>query len=576
MKQRLVHFLLTACLIAGGLTAHAAEVIHNYDSDIVINKDGSMVVTETITVTAEGNNIRRGIYRTFPTQYKDKHNNNVNVEFDMLSATRDGQPENWRSEKHMNGVRVYLGRADYFLPTNQRYTYTLTYRTNFQLGYFDTFDEIYWNAVGQDWNFPIRKASATVQLPGPVGAGDWRIAAYSGQYGSTATQVTWEVTAAEKVRFETVKPLRPNEGMTIAVGFPKGIVNEPSGAAKIQRFLLDNLGILIGLLGTAGILVFYIKSWQKAGKDPTAGVVIPRYEPPEGYSPASLRYIWRMKYDSTCLAAALVNLAVKEVVELRKEGWLFSKKFIVRKTDKPTKSALAPGEHTVYSKLLTGKQELEFKKSNHSRIKGALDGHKRAMRRDFLGKYFVLNGNTMIIGMVLSIVTGVAMLLLGALKTPIGLGIIAVLFLMFVLFSAWMKAPTMHGRKVMDHIEGLRLYLGVAEKQDLERQQEPPKTFEEFEKLLPYAVALNCANTWVDKFDSVLKSMQASGEMGRRGWMIDGSGFTADSITNSVNAISSNLSSSISSSSSPPGSSSGSGGGGFSGGGGGGGGGGGW
>ena len=46
------------------------ERINHYHSDIEVQKDGSLAVTETIQVTAAGRKIKRGIYRDFPTRYK--------------------------------------------------------------------------------------------------------------------------------------------------------------------------------------------------------------------------------------------------------------------------------------------------------------------------------------------------------------------------------------------------------------------------------------------------------------------------------------------------------------------------
>ena len=62
----------------------AEERILSYDSDIDIRADGSLDVTERITVRAEGQQIRRGIYRDFPTRYKDRFGNRVVVDFEVL------------------------------------------------------------------------------------------------------------------------------------------------------------------------------------------------------------------------------------------------------------------------------------------------------------------------------------------------------------------------------------------------------------------------------------------------------------------------------------------------------------
>ncbi len=561
-------------LLLWALGAGAVEVIERFDSDLEVRADGSMVVTETITVTAEGNQIRRGIYRDFPTDYRDRNNLRVRVDFEVLEATRDGRPENFRSEKIANGVRVYLGRAEYFLPPG-RYRYQIRYRTDHQLGFFAEYDELYWNVTGNGWAFDILEAGATVRLPEPVPAAGMTLAAYTGLQGASGQDYRAAVVSPGVVRFDATRALRSYEGLTIAVGFPKGIVDEPGALDRLWRVLTDNKGLLVGLLGVIGVVWFYLNAWRAVGRDPAKGVIIPRYEAPEGYSPASLRYILRMKYDPTCMAAALVNLAVKGAVKIERTRKFLSKKFSVRKVP-GAKVEFAPGEALVYRSLLGGRDEIEFDKDNHAPIQAALKAHKASLVRDYYKKYFVYNGDKLGIGVGLSVAAVLVMSWLGGMESVAGVAVIIALAIVNLLFVVWMKAPTMHGRKLMDHIEGLRLYLGVAERQDLERRQEPPQTFEEFEKLLPYAVALDCANTWVDRFESVLKGLEQSGELRGRGWYTGSGDISARGIARSVDGLSSSFASSISSSSTPPGSSSGSGGGGSSGGGGGGGGGGGW
>ena len=73
----------------------------------------------------------------------------------------------------------------------------------------------------------------------------------------------------------------------------------------------DNLGLLLSVLAFLGSGAYLLQMWSRHGRDPQGGIIIPLYEPPQGYSPASARYISRMAYDNKTLTAALVNLAVK-------------------------------------------------------------------------------------------------------------------------------------------------------------------------------------------------------------------------------------------------------------------------
>ena len=133
-------------LACAPLPVHADERILSYDSTITVNRDGTLEVSEAISVRAEGKNIRRGIYRDFPTTYPRAGGGKVVVGFDFQSATRDGKKEPWHTENLSNGVRVYLGSASRTVPRGE-HTYVLVYRTDRQMGYFADHDELYLSLI---------------------------------------------------------------------------------------------------------------------------------------------------------------------------------------------------------------------------------------------------------------------------------------------------------------------------------------------------------------------------------------------------------------------------------------------
>jgi len=152
----------------------------------------------------------------------------------------------------------------------------------------------------------------------------------------------------------------------------------------------------------------------------------------------------------------------------------------------------------------------------------------------------------------------------------------AILFgLLNVIFYQLLRAPTEMGQKLLDQIEGFRLYLSTAEEERLKVLHPPEKTPELFERYLPYALALDCENEWNAKFAAVLAAAAAAGAVGPswyagRSWNDFGRGGGFG------NRLDRSLATSAAAAPSAPGRSSGMGGGGFSGGGGGGGGGRGW
>ena len=143
-------------------------------------------------------------------------------------------------------------------------------------------------------------------------------------------------------------------------------------------------------------------------------------------------------------------------------------------------------------------------------------------------------------------------------------------------FYHLLKAPTAAGRKLLDQIDGFRLYLTVAEKDRLNSQNPPQKTPQLFEMFLPYALALNVEQQWAEQFTEVLAQAGADRPGGYAPPWYNGTAWNSLGPTGFVSSLGSSMSSAISSSSAAPGSRSGGGGGGSSGGGGGGGGGGGW
>ena len=199
--------------------------------------------------------------------------------------------------------------------------------------------------------------------------------------------------------------------------------------------------------------------------------------------------------------------------------------------------------------------------------------HKYALRRDYLNHYFKTNGVLMLPSIVIS-----ALFLLVIISTaafvPWVLAFYAGVVVLHIAFAYLLKAPSGRGRQLMDKLEGFKLYLEVAEKDDLDLRHPPELTPELFEKYLPFAIALGVEQTWAEQFSQVFARLEASADGTYTPHWYHGS-FNPTRMGSFASSVGSNLSSAVSSSATAPGSSSGSGGG-SSGGGGGGGGGGGW
>lgn len=564
-----------ALLLLLAVPLAAQERILSYDSEVEVRADGSLDVTERIAVRAEGNNIRRGIYRDFPTRYKDRYGNRVVVDLQVIDVSRDGKPEPWFTEKKSNGVRINTG-DDGFLPVPADVTYTLRYRTTRQLGFFADHDELYWNAIGTGWDFLIERGSVEVRLPSPVPMDRIQVEAYTGAQGQKGDAYDAKVTGPGTARWLLTQPLSPHEGFTIVMGFPKGLVAQPTSMQRGLWLLKDNRGVLIALAGLIALLVFCLRRWHRLGRDPRPGVIITRYDPPPGYSPAGLRFMQRMAYDTRCFSADLLSLAVAGNVRIHREKGFLSDDWELEKTA----GAVTPGieeQRTLQSHLFkNGNLKLELKNTNATTVSGAQSAHSVALEKRFKPALFARNGGSIGIAALIALTGGIlAIALSGGGGIVFIIGIVLLMLLTLIVFGVLIKAPTPAGRELLDEIEGLKRYLSVAERDELKNLPGPgaPPVLDakRYEMLLPYAVALEVEDAWTKKFTVAAGAAAVAAATAGISWY---HGSNIGDLGSFTKAVGNSLSSQIASSSSVPGSSSGGGGGGSSGGGGGGGGGG--
>lgn len=555
--------------------ASPQERILSYDSTVTVNADGSMDVEERIRVRAEGDAIRRGIYRDFPTRYKDRHGNRVVVDFTVRDVLRDGRPEPWFTERHNNGVRLNTGNDD-FLPVPADYTWTLRYRTDRQLGFFQDHDELYWNAIGTGWAFPIEAGSVEVRLPQSVPAGDLRAECYTGAQGESGQACSASITAPGRAQWRLTRALPPQHGLTIVLSFPRGVVPAPTAAQRAGWLLKDNRGVLVALFALLAMCTYMLRRWRQVGRDPAPGIVIARYGPPDGYSPAALRFIRRMGADTRCVTADLLALAVQGRLLIQQDKGFLKDSWSLHRLGTGHGEPPAASQRALLDGLFRQGDTVVLKNDNQVLLQSAIQAQNTALEHAYAGRMFQRNIRSIVMA-VLGGLAGMvlAMLVSGGGGIPLIFAIGTLMLAAVIVFAFVVAAPTVEGRRLLDEIEGLKLYLGVAEREELARMPgpdaPPPLDAQRYQLLLPYAVALDVEEAWTKKFTDAVGAAAAAAATANIGWYHGGSITNLNQFTRSLG---NSLSAQIASAATPPGSSSGAGGGGFSGGGGGGGGGG--
>ena len=319
---------------------------------------------------AEGRQIRRGIFRDFPTTYARPDGSRVEVGFHVDTVTRDGKAEHWILQGQSNGVRVLIGNADVTIATGP-HEYVIRYRTTRQIGFYRGLRRALLERYRQQLGFRHRSGRGAHCF---AGAGAVRQNAfYTGPQGAQGKDATVVEQRPGRIVFRTTRPLPPHSGLTVAAGWQKGLIEPPTSAQQARYWLEDNAAVAVAIVGIALLLAYYALAWSKVGRDPPSGVIIPLFGPPAGMSPAATRYVDRMAFDDRCFAASIINLGVNGHLKIDGSG------------KKPTLQhhggghAVAAEEQNVEGALFAAGDAIALVQTNHVTLGNAKTALKDAL-----------------------------------------------------------------------------------------------------------------------------------------------------------------------------------------------------
>ncbi len=323
-------------------------------------------------------------------------------------------------------------------------------------------------------------------------------------------------------------------------------------------------------IGFLIILGYYIFVWDRIGRDPKGGVIVPLFHPPKGLTPAGAHYLLNQSFTDKTFSVAIIGLAVKGALQIQETYGGFR----LEKQPWNTKR-LSAGEQEMMNALFMKNSALDITPRYRDQLSKARIRMKMSMDLDLDDVMFQTNRSHLMIGALLSIclvavavsfasdAAGMDLIALAfgawtfgcagisiraykiwrnfqnnpgrlvpalastAFTIPFwlvefyGIKFLAFEFSMieaFLIFASFMltplflyllKTPSQKGRKLMDQIEGFRLYLSVSEVHKLAQQKAPHISSDLFETYLPYAIALDVPVEWGRQFDNDL-SLAAS------------------------------------------------------------------
>ncbi len=503
---KLLLLLLGVLLISSAAAAQAHEWhIADFKDTIAISDDGTALVSEKISLVFVGQ--WHGIHRTIPVEYPGPHGTNYTLFVDVKSVTDEsGNRLKYESSKSgdFRDLKIYIPDA-----VDATRVVNIDYSVRNGVRFFDNYDEFYWNVTGNDWPVPIDHAAAFVTLPENA-AGGLRAQAFTGFYGSKASDATSEVNGAD-VHFETTNPLRMRGGMTIDIYIPKDVLHEPSSLTKFGWFLGSNPIVFLPLLTLA--VMFGL--WHTVGRDPDPGEsVAPMYEPPKGVSPAEAGTLISDTIHPRDITSTIVDLAVRGYIKIEEKVdtiLIFHHKDYIFHLLKPRAqwgSDLAPHERVMLENIFEGGSETRL-----SSLKNRFYTAIPVVRQDIMlelkqkGMYMLdpesANGYSIVAALAIGLAV-VAVQVLGWMNlfNSIPLVIVSGLIsaVIWWLFAREMTAKTLLGARTRIHILGFEEFMNRVDADRIKRM--PPDTFEKF---LPYAMAFGVEHHWAQAFAGIVK-----------------------------------------------------------------------
>ena len=266
-------------------------------------------------------------------------------------------------------------------------------------------------------------------------------------------------------------------------------------------------GFGIWVLAAAAPLAWYFSIWLIWGRDPLAGVAFPRFYPPSGISPATVRQIVGMGFDEKAMAAELLSLAVRgQVKVIRTKRGLYG----LRRTDKGP-GLLTAAERHLMGALFRGVNEIVIGRKQGVRLRVAMEAFRKHLEDELEGSVYANNTGATLSGVMISggafMVAAMSYQDVGMQNVELALagGALVLIGAINALFFKLMKAPTALGRELMDEIAGFRMFLATAEHERMKQADAPEMTEHLYAEHLPYALAMDMELAWSNRFSTLLK-----------------------------------------------------------------------
>ncbi len=473
-----------AASVASPVTAVPAGVddftFASFDAVFVLGRDegGRSVLetTETLVAVFPEYDQNRGIRRAIPLDYEG-HPIDVQVQSVTDAA---GQPRAFDTETDDDDEFLLVTIAgDAYVHGEQ--TYVITYRQhNVTLQPDDApIDEFYWDVNGTGWAQPFGVVRAELRVDEALAAAfTGQAACYRGGSGSGTPCETLQQgeTPEQPLLVAQANAIGPYENVTIAAAFEPGtFVPRDEAFTSSPAAMTSAVCAVIVLALFLLALVLRLTSWRSAPR----GTIIAQYEPPAGISALTAADL--VGQPSRGVTATILERAVAREVRILDRG---SKAYSVQFMGGPLGDLDAQSVvRALFSDHPTVGQERSLSSKSTTLGQRLLSIRKAVARRTVetgLRRSPALGGRIgiAVAAFTLSVIGFIGAVIaldnaMGGFWPLLPLFVCVVFALATAIAVAGVRPLTVEGRRVHDHLEGLRLFIRLAEADRIRMLQSP-------------------------------------------------------------------------------------------------------
>lgn len=151
------------------------------------------------------------------------------------------------------------------------------------------------------------------------------------------------------------------------------------------------------------LFLYYSVVWLAVGQDPKPGTILPQYGPPDGLSPAAVRYLITTGSDGRSFAAVLAQLTHRGFINVQPLG---EKYRIFKETRTPAEiSSLAPEEAQVLRILFSDGREVLLDPAQGPLLSVYVAAIQKELVKRMDGKYFTRNAGWIVLAILATILS---------------------------------------------------------------------------------------------------------------------------------------------------------------------------